>query len=98
MVEHGNRNGRTVDHLIEEQLNNDGDSRLSDGGTVERLIGGTVKQRWRTRGTSDGGTVEHLMVKHLMVEQWNKDDGTVDYLMVEQWNRDGGTGELKWLK
>ena len=38
------------------------------------------------------------MVKHLMVEQWNKNDGTVDYLMVEQWNRDGGTGELKWLK
>ena len=38
--------------------------------------------------TSDGATVEHLMV-----EQWNKHDGTVDYLMVEQWNRDGGTIE-----
>ena len=31
MVEHGNRNGRTVDHLIVEQLNN-------HGGTVDYLM------------------------------------------------------------
>ena len=28
-----------------------------------------------------------------MVEQWNRDGGTVPHLMVEQWNRDGGTVE-----
>ena len=55
-----------------------------------------MEQRWENSGTSDGGTVEHVMV-----EQWNRDGGTVehrwwnsgtsdggtvDHLMVEQWN------------
>ena len=34
---------------------------------------------WWNSGTSDGATVEYLMV-----EQWNKDDGTVKYLMARQ--------------
>ena len=61
---------------------------------------------WWNSGTSDGGTVEYLMV-----EQWNRDCGTsdgetveplmVEHLVVEQWimlwwnsgTSDGGTGE-----
>ena len=32
-------------------------------------------------------------MEHLMVEQWNTLDGTVDYLMLEQWHRDRGIVE-----
>ena len=32
-------------------------------------------------------------MEHLMVEQWNRDGGTVQHLIVEQWNNHGGTVE-----
>jgi len=31
-----------------------------------------------------------------MVEQWQREGGTVDYLMVEQLNNHGGTVEQRW--
>ena len=40
---------------------------------------------WNSR-SSDGGTVEHLTVEHVIVEQWNRDGGTGEHLIVEQWN------------
>ena len=53
------------------------------------------EQRWWNSRTSNGGTMEQLMVKQWkeMEEQWNKDSGTVGHLMansgtevVEPWN------------
>ena len=32
------------------------------------------------------------------MEQWNRDDGTVEYVMVEQCNLGGGTVDLRWWK
>ena len=52
MVEQGNNHDGTVEHLMVEQWNilwlN---SRTSDGGTVEHLMGGTVEQRLWNCGT-----------------------------------------------
>ena len=45
--------------------------------------GGSVEQRWWNSGTSDGGTVDHLMVEQ-STEKWNRDGGTVEHVMMEQ--------------
>ena len=76
-VEHWNRGGGTVKHLIVEQSN----VWWWKSGTE------TVEQSnilWWNSWTSDGGTVEHLMV-----EQWN----------IRWWNSrtsDGGRVEQRW--
>ena len=38
-----------------------------------------MKKRWWNSRTSDGGTVDQLMV-----EQWSAEGGTIEHLMVEQ--------------
>ena len=62
---------------------------------MEHPDGETEEQRWWNSRTSNGGTMEQLMVKQWkeMEEQWNKDAGTVGHLMansgtevVEPWN------------
>ena len=62
-----------------------------------------MEQRWWNSRTCDGGTVEHVMVEQGnrnggTVEQrwWNSgpaEGGTVDQLKVEQLNSHGGTVE-----
>ena len=62
-----------------------------------------VEQWNRDCGTSDGGTVEPLMVEHLMVEQWimlwwnsgTSDGGRGEHLMVEERKNDGGRVEQR---
>ena len=36
------------------------------------------------------------MSRREMVEQWNRDGGTVEHVIVEQWKCDGGTRKQKW--
>ena len=81
MVERWNRGGERAKHLGKNK-------RKRDGLPVERLmvkycirVGGTLEQRWWNSRTSSAGRV-----KHLMMEQWNNHDGTVEALKVEQWN------------
>ena len=62
-----------------------------------------VEQWNRDCGTSDGETVEPLMVEHLMVEQWimlwwnsgTSDGGRGEHLMVEERKNDGGRVEQR---
>ena len=94
----------TVEHLMVEQwIISCRNSGRYDVRTVEqrwwnsgRYKVRAEEQRWWNSGTSDGGTVEHLMVEQRnrggeTVEHrwWNirtPDGGTVEHLMVEQWN------------
>ena len=62
---------------------------------------GKVEQRWYNSQTSDGGTVQHLMVESAIsnggtVEQMWWKSRTSDGGTVEQWNR--GFETLKYLK
>ena len=50
-----------------------------------------MEQRWWKSGTSHGGTVEQLIREHWNMLCWNS--GTE---MVEQGNRNGGTVEPRW--
>ena len=95
-MEQQNTDGGTVDNLMVEQWNN-------HDGTVEHLMVEQWNILWLNSGTSDGGTVEHLMGGTVeqrlwncgteIMEQQNTDGGTVDNLMVEQWNNHDGTVE-----
>ena len=43
--------------------------------------------------TSDGGTVEHLMVQQWNISSWNirtSNGANVEHLMMDQWDRDDG--------
>ena len=32
----------------------------------------------------------------MMVERWNRNDGTVEHLLVEHWKREVKTAEQRW--
>ena len=67
--------------MMVEQLNRDGRTVEHHGGTVEPLIMEQQNISWWNSVIPDGGTV-----KHLVVEQWNRDGGRGKHVMVEQWN------------
>ena len=93
MVEQWNRQCGTVDHLMVEQGNISWWSRgrydvrtvkqrwwNSDTfGTVDHLFVEQWNILWWNSGSSHGGTVEDMVL-----EQWNRDFGTVEHLMREQ--------------
>ena len=92
-VEHWNRDGGTVKHLIVEQSN----VWWWKSGTE------TVEQSnilWWNSGTSDGGSVEHVMVEQWNIRWWNSrtsNGGTVE----QRWWRnirssDCATVEERW--
>ena len=58
-----------------------------------------MEQKWQNSRTSDGGTVEQLMVEQWnsgTVEQWNRDGGTVEQKCLNSGPFDGGTVEQSW--
>ena len=52
-----------------------------------------MEQRGWNSGTSGCGTLQHLIM-----EQWKRDDRTVEHVMVEQCSLGGGTVELSLVE